>query len=367
MEEARPEKPFGNKFCQQQMTHYYSHVSAQPVILCLFIVGVVFIPVGAATLIASESIYENDVRYDTVHSCTYASNQGVETFATPNGTQALGCITNVKFTLSKALVAPVYIYYRLKGFNQNYRLYAASLNDAQLSGRSYTRSNLDSCKPFVGPDDNHTYAPCGSVAWSMFNDTISLYQVNDTAAVVTSTTLPPASQVKLICQGDAFDAKTNQQTQSTGCEKDGIAFSQDVKSRFSATIDSDESIWTGEGFNASDNVYHQNGWYNNEPGHKIPLVSDQDFMVWSRIATLSDFRKLYRKITVDLPAGTYVWNVLERFDTTSMGAEKHIVLTTVSWVGGKNQVLGALFITMGALLLLQAFGFIGMYIARNKE
>lgn len=36
---------------------------------------------------------------------------------------------------------------------------------------------------------------------------------------------------------------------------------------------------------------------------------NQDFLVWSRRAALPNFRKLYRRITGDLPAGNYTLNI----------------------------------------------------------
>jgi hypothetical protein len=368
--EERPPKDFDHRFFQQKLPHVYAHVSTQAVVLCSFLIAVVFIPVGAAAIIASDSVYELDVRYDAVHQCTATSNQGIETFDGDNGTTiSTGCVTNVVFTLDKTLVAPIYIYYRVNGFHQNYRLYAKSIDQSQLQGTEVTRDAVSDCDPFIGPTNDMLYEPCGTIAWSMFNDTISLFKVDDTtAATLTPSSAMPA-QAEAICVGDAFSPITNMPTNETNCQKDGIAFPQDVESRFTAPVhESTTKVRTGLGLsNSSGNLYDRNGWYNNEPGHKIPLISDQDFMVWSRIATLADFRKPYRKITVDLTRGTYVWSITERFDTTSIAAEKHVILATVGWIGGKNHVLGALYITMGSISLLLAFAFVGMHIARAKE
>jgi len=203
----------------------------------------------------------------------------------------------------------------------------------------------------------------------MFNDTISLYRADDaSAAAAVGDRSLPTSGLTPMCLGGEFDRETNEPTSASGqCRKRGIAFSQDVKHRLTNSQPSGPSAWTGKGYNGSGNYYFDNGFYDNEPGHRIPIVTDEDFMVWSRIATLSDFRKLYRVIEQDLPRGDYVWHVDEFFDTTSLDAEKHIVLATRGWIGGKNHVLGALYLTMGSISLVLAFGFIGMYITRNKE
>jgi hypothetical protein len=381
--EERPEKEFGNAFFQARMKHAYAQVSPQAVILCLFVIAVVFIPIGAATIIATDAVFELTSRYDNLNRCTFASNGGAESFTVNGTTTSMGCHTNVAFRLDQTLVAPIYIYYRLKGFNQNYRLYAKSFNEAQLSGASYSLSDLSDCAPMKTPSggsleagtdtqslSNVAYSPCGQVPWSMFNDTISLYRIPDsaTANTISPNTNPLPATVTPVCIGDAFSRSTNQPTTSTSCKKDGIAFSQDISKRFSADPSSSASTWTGAGFTGTtNNDYFANGFYNNEPGHRIPRITDQDFMVWSRIAPLSDFRKPYRIITVGLDRGLYLWRILERFDAVSSGAEKYAVLATTAWIGTANPTLGALYLTMGSISLVLAFGFVGMYIARNKD
>lgn len=381
-ENERPEKEFGNAVFQAKMRHVYAQVSPQAVILCLFIVAIVFIPVGAAIIIASDSIFELPVRYDQYNSCTALRNQGAETFSSSSFNASFGCTTNVPFTLDKLLVPPIYIYYRIKGFNQNYRLYAKSMSDSQLSGSDVSTDSLSDCDPKRFPPTSFTvdgktlegknvpYVPCGQVAWSMFNDTISLYSGPEAviSAIGRSSALPTG--VTAECLGGEFSRITNQPTTlSTGrCVKDGIAFSQDIDHRFTNSKSSGENAWTGKGFAGStDNEYFRLGQYQNEPGHQLPIVTDQDFMVWARIATLSDFRKPYRKITTQLAAGSYLWRVNERFDITSLGGEKHVILATVSWIGGKNHVLGALYLVIGSISLVLAFAFIGMNIARKQD
>ena len=381
--EERPEKDFGNAFFQARMKHAYAQVSPQAVILCLFVIAVVFIPVGAATIIATDAVYEWSGRYDNLNRCTASSNAGAESFTAANMTVSMGCHTNLAFRLEQTLVPPIYIYYRMKGFNQNYRLYAKSFHEGQLSDSDYSVSDLGDCEPKKTPTGGSVtvggetkaagdmaYAPCGQVAWSMFNDTISLYRIPDeaTAATISANTAVLPTTVTAVCVGDAFSRETNQPTSATNCVKDGIAFSQDISTRFKANPSSSGTTWTGKGYTGvTNNDFFANGYYNDEVGHRLPIITDQDFMVWSRIAPLADFRKAYRKITVGLERGLYLWRILERFDTTSMGAEKYAVLATTAWIGTKNPTLGALYLTMGSISLVLAFGFVGMYIARSKE
>jgi len=379
----RPEKEFPNPFFQQKLPHYYSNISPHAVIGCMFFVAVVFIPIGVAIILASDSVFQIDVRYDDLQKCTSSKHSSAQSFVVNGTTYSQGCTTNAQFTLKNAVVGPIYMYYRLDPFYQNYRLYAQSMNENQLQGASWSSSDLGYCTPYKEPKGGKTilvdgasrsysdmvYSPCGAVAASMFNDTISLWYAGPSIlpdGTILPNQLPPSGSTP-VCLGGAFTAQGDRLPNiTTNCEKKGIAFSQDVDSRFSAKPQSSPSVWTGEGYSNTSDPYFANGWYANEVGHKVPLIYDLDFMVWARIAPLSNFRKLYRKITQDLQAGTYFFRIDERFDATSITAEKHIILATTSWVGGANQVLGALYLTLGSLALVLAFGFVGMYMARSK-
>lgn len=80
-------------------------------------------------------------------------------------------------------------------------------------------------------------------------------------------------------------------------------------------------------------------------------------MVWMRTASLSTFRKLYRKLTVNLEPGQYRLKVKHRFDVSPFGGEKYVLLSTLSWIGGKNYFLGGAYIAVGCLCFLLAVGF----------
>ena len=95
----------------------------------------------------------------------------------------------------------------------------------------------------------------------------------------------------------------------------------------------------------------------------ISDFQDEDFIVWMRTAGLPTFKKLYRIIKTDLNAGTYsviINNCMYFTFSTSLSLSlslthaihmidypvsefsggKYIVLSTVSWMGGKNPFLG---------------------------
>ena len=62
------------------------------------------------------------------------------------------------------------------------------------------------------------------------------------------------------------------------------------------------------------------------------------------------------------PAGSTVRiRVANRYNTYDFGGSKSVILTTNSWVGGRNNFLGALWITIGGLSLLVALAFFLAY------
>jgi len=202
--------------------------------------------------------------------------------------------------------APVYLYYRLDNYYQNHRRYVKSRNDNQLRAAPVTSySDLSDCDPVISisnsKDDppSSWYLPCGLIAKSVFNDTFALFQGNT----------------------------------SINLRKDGIAWASDREKKFKNPAPGTPGI------------------------RVIPDFEDEDFIVWMRTAGLPDFKKLYRIIEQDLPAGTYYVNITSRYPVSDFGGKKYVVLSTTTWIGGKNPFLGYAYIVVGAICFVQGVVF----------
>lgn len=86
-----------------------------------------------------------------------------------------------------------------------------------------------------------------------------------------------------------------------------------------------------------------------------------------RTAALPTFRKLYGRIESDIQANDSVTVIIENnYNTYSFGGKKKLVLSTTTWIGGKNDFLGIAYITVGGLCLFLATSFILVYVVMPR-
>lgn len=234
-----------------------------------------------------------------------SSEQVVEVSQRYDHTCAVGSICNVTLSVPKTMSQNVYMYYRLENYYQNHRRYVKSRNDNQLRGEKVERyEDLADCDPFISEGDstdpNKFYLPCGLIARSMFNDTFTLFKSDGTPIPL---------------------------------RKNGIAWESDRDKKFKNPPPDAKGI------------------------RIIPDFEDEDFIVWMRTAGLPDFKKLYRIIEQPIEPGDYVVRVVSNYPVESFEGRKHIVLSTTTWIGGKNPFLGYAYIVVGAICLLQGIVF----------
>ncbi|GAQ86879.1 ligand-effect modulator 3 [Klebsormidium nitens] len=297
----------------------------QWVIFSFFIVGVVFIPIGAAALVASRGVVEIVQRYDDACLSTLLNNTAKEAYVQDVNTNKACSLT---ITVNKDMDAPVYVYYELDNFYQNHRRYVKSRSDTQLRGDNPSQSSIDSsCKPeaFLRGNTSFEINPCGLIAWSYFNDTYAM-AVNGANVPITQT---------------------------------GIAWKSDREDKFGA--------YQPQNFNTVPEL--RGGAPIGGVDNSTNIVNqDEHFIVWMRVAALPHFRKLWGKIGQSLKKGDVITVDLQNlYNTYSFDGQKKLVLSTTSWLGGKNDFLGIAYLTVGSLSFFLCVVFLLVHLKNPRD
>ncbi|KAL1349183.1 hypothetical protein HN51_025696 [Arachis hypogaea] len=306
-------RPKYSKFTQQELPACKPILTPRAVISAFLLVSVVFVPVGVASLLASRKVVEIVYRYDS--KCIPKNVTNKVAYIQSSADKACSITLNV----TKHMKSPVYIYYQLDNFYQNHRRYVKSRSDEQLRKRG-EENETSTCKP-EDMVNGRAIVPCGLIAWSLFNDTYS-FSVNKRNLTV---------------------------------NKKGISWKSDRNHKFGKDVFpknfQNSSIIGGAHLNES-----------------IPLREQEDLIVWMRTAALPTFRKLYGKIEEDLKEGELVNVTLNNnYNTYSFNGKKKLVLSTTTWLGGKNDFLGIAYLTVGGLCFFLALAFTIVYFVKPRQ
>ncbi|XAR54511.1 hypothetical protein NMG60_11029666 [Bertholletia excelsa] len=308
---------FDSRFTQQELPAWKPILTPGWVISAFLSVAVVFIPIGLASLFASESVVEIVDRYDKDCVPQMYKNDMTAFIVSPSTNKT--CTKTL--TIPKKMKKPVYVYYQLDNFYQNHRRYVKSRSDKQLRSKEYESETKD-CMPEATikvQNQDLAIVPCGLIAWSLFNDTYGF-------------------------SSNGKDIQVN---------KKGIAWASDKAHKFGS------------------NVYPKNFQKGMVGGatlnESIPLSEQEDLIVWMRTAALPTFRKLWGKIEEDLEANQMIDVVIQNnYNTYGFSGEKRLVLSTTSWIGGKNDFLGVAYILVGGICLAIAMSFAVLYFLKPR-
>uniref|UniRef100_A0A0E0G235 ALA-interacting subunit n=1 Tax=Oryza nivara TaxID=4536 RepID=A0A0E0G235_ORYNI len=307
-------KPKYSKFTQQELPACKPILTPKWVISVFVLVGVIFVPIGLVSLKASRKVVEIVDRYDD--ACVPANTTDKLAYI-QNPTISKNCRRTL--TVPKDMDAPIFVYYQLDNFYQNHRRYVKSRSDAQL--RDPKKANdTSTCDP-EGTANGMAIVPCGLIAWSIFNDTYGF--------VRNSKNLP--------------------------VDKKDISWKSDREHKFGR------------------DVFPKNFQNGSLIGGKTldpnkSLSEQEDLIVWMRTAALPTFRKLYGRIHTDLKKGDTITVTLENnYNTYSFSGKKKLVLSTSTWLGGKNDFLGLAYLSVGGLCFFLAFAFTLLYLIKPRK
>lgn len=101
--------------------------------------------------------------------------------------------------------------------------------------------------------------------------------------------------------------------------------------------------------------------------HINQLSDQEDLIVWMRTAALPSFRKLYGRIEEDIDADdVIVVHLSNNYNTYSFGGKKKLVLSTSSWLGGKNNFLGIAYIFVGCSCIFTSIVFMLLHVKNPR-
>jgi len=325
---------------QQRIQAWHPILDPEWMIYSFLILAIIMIPVGFKLEALSEEVVELSRVYDSVNPEDKLCGIGLNYNANDNCT--------IRFTATADMEPPILIYYELTNFYQNHRFYQDSRDDVQLVGEEEVVEDsisAEACTPLIKLG-NMTLNPCGLIANTFFNDIFTLVGGVD----------EDGKELEMIEEGIAWQSDkdyrfgmpfgfqmeecgTEEGCDASCCESRGFSCDTPHKK-------DDDTCWAYDYPNEDTTQY----LYETYPKIISPLehVTNEHFIVWMRIATRPNFRKLYGYIEQKIPKGTELtFHINLNYVVESFGGSKALVISTNNVVGGKNPYLGPTFYGMG--------------------
>ncbi|GMK54001.1 hypothetical protein CspeluHIS016_0105870 [Cutaneotrichosporon spelunceum] len=347
-------RPANTAFKQQRLKAWQPILTPKAVLPTLLIIGLIFAPIGAVIIWGSGKVTNFSLDYTDcdeqpgdgtwadmpkgkwdyeLKSGTTVSKSSISTpkwAFTNNSSADVGkrAQCRIQFDVPYDLGPGVFMYYKLTNYYQNHRRYVNSFDSDQLLGKHRDVGSLDSgnCKPITS-QDGKAYYPCGLIANSYFNDTYGtdLVLLND---------------------------PNGQQNATYSFTEKNIAWHGLAKQYVDVP-----SLPDGN----PQNLLPPPNWAERYPNgyqtvEDIPnLKDDEHFQVWMRVAALPTFRKLWMRNDNDvMSAGTYEILINMNYPVKQFSGTKSVVISTVSWVGGKQNFLGWAYVAAAILCVVLA-------------
>ena len=273
-----------------------------------------------------------------------------------------GRVCNVTFTTPRDLYPPILIHYGIQNFHQNHRSYYRSKDPYQLLGRvgGQDAISAEDCQP-LNTLGNVTINPCGLIANTLFDDIFELIDDDNSVDIygeslqMLETGIAWQSDIEyMFAQPDGFEysectlPKLDNGTCDPACCGDGECGNKRVPYQ-----DKDDEDKCYRFYYPQDDTTQY--LYETYPEIISPIegVMNEHFIVWMRIATQPDFRKLYGWINQPIAANTNLtFQITSNYVVTRFQGSKTLILSTTSIFGGKNPYLAPVFIWVGVFCLV---------------
>lgn len=341
-------EPKDGALYQQRMKAWYPILHPVWVIGGLFVLGIVFIPVGMKLKSISDGVVELSYLYDSGKG----SNDEPCSILEPNENKKC----SVTFMVDRDMEPPTLVYYQIENFYQNHRKYYHSRDDSQLLGSTFQDPNsiaAKDCEPLnkLKNKENKDIKlnPCGLIANTLFNDVFTLTGGNNTdgeTLVMLEEGIAWESDVQFkFKQPNGFKSEKCDSCDECLCESDWCGTSN------TPYKDSDGTCWKYY-YPDDDNTQYL---YETYPMVVSPIegVMNEHFIVWMRNAALPKFRKLYGFIDKKISKGTELtFEINSNWMVNRFKGSKTLVLSTTSMFGGRNPALGNYFIGVGIFCLV---------------